>query len=73
MPALAATARMVARSYPSSGEAAARRRRRILDGTEDGYEAARRPVAAGVLTMTDRMSAPRPCAAPPRVWSATPR
>jgi 2-polyprenyl-6-methoxyphenol hydroxylase-like FAD-dependent oxidoreductase len=30
--------------------------RRILDGTEDGYEAARRPVAAGVLTMTDRMT-----------------
>jgi 2-polyprenyl-6-methoxyphenol hydroxylase-like FAD-dependent oxidoreductase len=30
--------------------------RRILDGTEDGYEAARRPVAAGVVTMTDRMT-----------------
>jgi len=30
--------------------------RRILDGTEDGYEAVRRPVAAGVLAMTDRMT-----------------
>jgi 2-polyprenyl-6-methoxyphenol hydroxylase-like FAD-dependent oxidoreductase len=30
--------------------------RRILDGTEDGYEAARRPVAARVVTMTDRMT-----------------
>ncbi|GLY66621.1 FAD-dependent monooxygenase [Amycolatopsis taiwanensis] len=30
--------------------------RRILDGTEDGYEAARRPVAAGVVEMTDRMT-----------------
>jgi 2-polyprenyl-6-methoxyphenol hydroxylase-like FAD-dependent oxidoreductase len=30
--------------------------RRIADGTEDGYEAARRPVAAGVVAMTDRMT-----------------
>jgi 2-polyprenyl-6-methoxyphenol hydroxylase-like FAD-dependent oxidoreductase len=30
--------------------------RRILDGTEDGYESARRPVAEGVVTMTDRMT-----------------
>jgi 2-polyprenyl-6-methoxyphenol hydroxylase-like FAD-dependent oxidoreductase len=30
--------------------------RRILDGTQDGYEAARRPVAAGVVAMTDRMT-----------------
>jgi 2-polyprenyl-6-methoxyphenol hydroxylase-like FAD-dependent oxidoreductase len=30
--------------------------RRILAGTEDGYEAVRRPVAAGVLAMTDRMT-----------------
>jgi 2-polyprenyl-6-methoxyphenol hydroxylase-like FAD-dependent oxidoreductase len=30
--------------------------RRILDGTEDGYESARRPVAAGVIAMTDRMT-----------------
>jgi 2-polyprenyl-6-methoxyphenol hydroxylase-like FAD-dependent oxidoreductase len=30
--------------------------RRILEGTEDDYEAVRRPVAAGVLAMTDRMT-----------------
>jgi 2-polyprenyl-6-methoxyphenol hydroxylase-like FAD-dependent oxidoreductase len=30
--------------------------RRILDGTEDDYESVRRPVAAGVLAMTDRMT-----------------
>ncbi len=30
--------------------------RRLLDGTEEGYEAVRRPVAAGVLAMTDRMT-----------------
>ncbi len=30
--------------------------RRIADGTVDGYEDARRPVAAGVVAMTDRMT-----------------
>jgi 2-polyprenyl-6-methoxyphenol hydroxylase-like FAD-dependent oxidoreductase len=30
--------------------------RRILEGTEDDYESVRRPVAAGVLAMTDRMT-----------------
>jgi 2-polyprenyl-6-methoxyphenol hydroxylase-like FAD-dependent oxidoreductase len=30
--------------------------RRILDGTEDDYEAVRRPVAVGVVAMTDRMT-----------------
>jgi 2-polyprenyl-6-methoxyphenol hydroxylase-like FAD-dependent oxidoreductase len=30
--------------------------RRILDGTEDDYESVRRPVAAGVVAMTDRMT-----------------
>jgi 2-polyprenyl-6-methoxyphenol hydroxylase-like FAD-dependent oxidoreductase len=30
--------------------------RRILDGTEDGYEAVRRPVAVDVVAMTDRMT-----------------
>jgi 2-polyprenyl-6-methoxyphenol hydroxylase-like FAD-dependent oxidoreductase len=30
--------------------------RRLLDGTEDGYEAVRRPVAEDVITMTDRMT-----------------
>jgi 2-polyprenyl-6-methoxyphenol hydroxylase-like FAD-dependent oxidoreductase len=30
--------------------------RRILDGTEDGYEDVRRPVAVGVVAMTDRMT-----------------
>jgi 2-polyprenyl-6-methoxyphenol hydroxylase-like FAD-dependent oxidoreductase len=30
--------------------------RRILAGTEDGYEAVRRPVALGVIAMTDRMT-----------------
>jgi 2-polyprenyl-6-methoxyphenol hydroxylase-like FAD-dependent oxidoreductase len=30
--------------------------RRILDGTEDGYEDVRRPVAEGVVAMTDRMT-----------------
>ena len=30
--------------------------RRIADGTVDGYEEARRPVAAGVVAMTDRMT-----------------
>ncbi|MEV5753342.1 FAD-dependent oxidoreductase [Actinoallomurus sp. NPDC052308] len=30
--------------------------RRLADGTEDGYEDARRPVAAGVVAMTDRMT-----------------
>jgi 2-polyprenyl-6-methoxyphenol hydroxylase-like FAD-dependent oxidoreductase len=30
--------------------------RRILEGTEDDYESVRRPVAAGVLSMTDRMT-----------------
>jgi 2-polyprenyl-6-methoxyphenol hydroxylase-like FAD-dependent oxidoreductase len=29
---------------------------RLADGTEDGYEDARRPVAAGVVAMTDRMT-----------------
>ncbi|MFD2083463.1 2-polyprenyl-6-methoxyphenol hydroxylase [Actinopolymorpha cephalotaxi] len=29
---------------------------RILEGTEDGYESVRRPVAAGVVEMTDRMT-----------------
>ncbi|GAA4501049.1 NAD(P)/FAD-dependent oxidoreductase [Actinoallomurus oryzae] len=30
--------------------------RRLLDGTEDGYEAVRRPVAEDVVAMTDRMT-----------------
>jgi 2-polyprenyl-6-methoxyphenol hydroxylase-like FAD-dependent oxidoreductase len=30
--------------------------RRILEGTEDDYEAVRRPVAVGVVAMTDRMT-----------------
>jgi 2-polyprenyl-6-methoxyphenol hydroxylase-like FAD-dependent oxidoreductase len=30
--------------------------RRILEGTEDGYEAVRRPVAVDVIAMTDRMT-----------------
>ena len=30
--------------------------RRVLAGTEEDYEAARRPVAAGVVAMTDRMT-----------------
>ncbi|GAA4616930.1 NAD(P)/FAD-dependent oxidoreductase [Actinoallomurus liliacearum] len=30
--------------------------RRLADGAEDGYEEARRPVAAGVVAMTDRMT-----------------
>jgi 2-polyprenyl-6-methoxyphenol hydroxylase-like FAD-dependent oxidoreductase len=38
------------------GQDAAELARRILDGTADGYEAVRRPVAVGVLAMTDQMT-----------------